>query len=85
MQTLYYSQGTWQHSWLRHYPTSRKVAGLIPDEVIGFLNWPNPSSRNMALGSTQPLIEMSTKNPPGGTARPVRKADNLTTIFEPNV
>jgi hypothetical protein len=25
-------------SWLRHYATSRKVAGLIPDEVIGFLN-----------------------------------------------
>jgi hypothetical protein len=31
----------------------------IPDEVIGFLNWPNPSSRTMALGSTQPLTEMS--------------------------
>jgi hypothetical protein len=25
-------------SWLRHYATSRKVAGLIPDEVIGFFN-----------------------------------------------
>jgi hypothetical protein len=23
-------------SWLRHYATSRKVAGSIPDEVIGF-------------------------------------------------
>jgi hypothetical protein len=44
----------------------RKVAGSIPDEVIGFFNWPNPSSRNMALGSTQPLTEMSTKNLPGG-------------------
>jgi hypothetical protein len=30
-------------------------AGLIPDEVIAFLNWPNPSSRGtIALGSTQP-------------------------------
>jgi hypothetical protein len=41
-------------SWLRHYVTSRKVAGSIPD-VTGFFNWPNPSSRTMALGSTQPL------------------------------
>jgi hypothetical protein len=24
--------------WLRHYATRRKVAGLIPDEVIGFFN-----------------------------------------------
>jgi hypothetical protein len=28
-------------------------------------NWPNPSSRTMALGSTQPLIQMSTRNLPG--------------------
>jgi hypothetical protein len=42
--------------WLRHYATNRKVAGSIPD-VVGFLNWPNPSSRTMALGSTQPLTE----------------------------
>jgi hypothetical protein len=27
-----------------------------------FCNWPNPSSRTMALGSTQPLTEMSTRN-----------------------
>jgi hypothetical protein len=38
-----------------HYATSRKVEGSIQDEVIGFFNWPNPSSRIMALGSTQPL------------------------------
>jgi hypothetical protein len=35
-----------------HYATSRKVADSIPDEVIGFFNWPNPSSRIVALGST---------------------------------
>jgi hypothetical protein len=35
------------------YATSRKVAGSIPIEVIGLLNWPNPSSRAVALGSTQ--------------------------------
>jgi hypothetical protein len=31
-----------------------------------FFNLPNPSNRNMALGSTQPLTEMSTMNLPGG-------------------
>jgi hypothetical protein len=48
-----------------HYSTSRKVAGSIPDEIIGFFNWPNPSSRTMPPGSTQPLTEMSTRNLPG--------------------
>jgi hypothetical protein len=28
----------------------------------GFFNLPNPSSRTLALGSTQPLTEMSTRN-----------------------
>jgi hypothetical protein len=32
----------------------------------GFFNLANPSSRTMALGSTHPLTEMSTKNLPGG-------------------
>jgi hypothetical protein len=39
----------------------------------------------MALGSTQPLTEMSTRNLPGGKVRPARKADNLTAICEPIV
>jgi hypothetical protein len=69
-------------SRLRHYATSRKVAGSIPDEVIGIFNCPNPSSRTMALGSTQPLTEMSTRNLPGGKGRSARKADNLTAICE---
>jgi hypothetical protein len=72
-------------SWLRHYATSRKVAGSIRDGVIGFLNWPDLSSRTMALGSTQPLTEMSNRNFPGGKGWPVRKADNLTAICEPIV
>jgi hypothetical protein len=57
-----------------------KVAGSIPDEVIGFFNWANPSSRIMTLRSTQPLAEMSTRNLPWGKGRPARKADILTTI-----
>jgi hypothetical protein len=37
----------------------------------------------MALESTQPLTEMSTRNLPGGKGRPARKADNLTAICKP--
>jgi hypothetical protein len=65
-----------------HYATSPKVAGSIPDEVIRIFSWPNPSSSTVALGSTQPVTEMSTRNLPGGKGRPACKADNLTTIYE---
>jgi hypothetical protein len=36
----------------------------------------------MALGSTQPVTAMSTRNLPGGKWLPARKADNLTAICE---
>jgi hypothetical protein len=39
----------------------------------------------MALGSTQPLTEMSIRNIPRGEGRPAHKADNLTAIWEPIV
>jgi hypothetical protein len=39
----------------------------------------------MALGSTQPITEMTTRNLPGGKGRPVRKADNFAAICEPTV
>jgi hypothetical protein len=41
----------------------------------------------MALGSTQPLTEMSTRSPSGGggKGRPARGADNITAICEPIV
>jgi hypothetical protein len=39
----------------------------------------------MALGSTQPLTEMSTRNRPGRKGQPARKADNHTAICEPIV
>jgi hypothetical protein len=67
---------------LRHYDTNRKHTGSIPDEIIGYFNWPNPSSRTVAMGSTQPLTEMIARNLPGDKGRPERKADNLTAICE---
>jgi hypothetical protein len=54
--------GTAVAQWLRFCDTNRNVAGSIPDGVIGFLRWHNPSDRTMALGSTQPLTEMSTRS-----------------------
>jgi hypothetical protein len=56
-----------------------------------FSNLPNPSDRTMALGSTQPLTEMSTsiikkkKKKPGGKVRQARMADNLAAISSPFV
>jgi hypothetical protein len=56
----------------------------VPDEE-DFFKLPNPSSRTMALGLTQPLTEMSTRNIPGGKKRPAPRADNLAAIYEPIV
>jgi hypothetical protein len=67
-----------------HYATSRKVAGSSLDEV-DFFKLPHPSSHIMALRSTQPPTEMSTRNLPGVKGQPARKADNLTAICEPIV
>jgi hypothetical protein len=57
---------------------------LNPNEV-DFFNWPNPSTCTMALGSTQPATEMSTRDLLGGKGGPARKADNLTEICLENV
>jgi hypothetical protein len=50
-----------------------------------FFNLPNLSSGTMALGSTQPLTEMITRNFPGGKKQLAHKADNLAAIYGPNV
>ena len=49
------------HEAQLHFAPNRKVAGSIPDGVIETFHWHNPSDRTMALGSTQPLTEMSTR------------------------
>jgi len=58
-----------------------KFACSIPDDIIGIFHCHNPSDRTMALGSTQSLTEMSTRSISWGKKRPVRMADNLTTIL----
>jgi hypothetical protein len=63
-------------------------AGRSPVQVldeVDFFNLPNSSSCTMALRSTQPLTEMSTRNLLGGKKRPAYRADNLDAICEPNV
>ena len=42
--------------------TNQKFAVSIPDDVTGTHNCHNTPGSTMALWSTQPLIEMSTKN-----------------------
>jgi hypothetical protein len=64
--------------------TDWKVAGSIPDEVTGFFNWPNASSRTMALWSTQLLTEISTNNVPGVMSGRRVKAD-LIAFCEPTL
>ena len=48
--------------WWRQSTTSQKVTGSIPDGVTGIFHWHSPSGFTMALGFTQPLKEMSTRN-----------------------
>jgi len=49
-------------SWLRHCATSQKVMSSVPNGVDGSFHWHYTSGRTMALGLTQPLTEMSTRN-----------------------
>ena len=46
--------------------TNRKVAGSIPDDVIGIFRWHNPSVRTMTVESTQSLKKWVLGGFPGG-------------------
>jgi len=54
--------GTWWRNWLRHCATDWEVVGSIPDGVRGIFHLHNPSGHTTALGLTQPLTQMSTRN-----------------------
>jgi hypothetical protein len=70
-------------SWLRSCATSRNVSGSNPDYSLALFSVIKSFQLHIVLGFTQPLPEMSTRNIPGGKARPAYKADNLTAICEP--
>ena len=72
--------GTRWCSWLRHFAASRKVAVSNPDGFFGIFLSHNPSSLTLALGSTQPLTEMSTRNICWGVEAEGR-ADKITTFM----
>ena len=59
---LWHFRGTRWRSWLRHCAISWKVAGSISDGFNGIFHWHDPSGRTMALGLTQLLTYMSTRN-----------------------
>jgi hypothetical protein len=67
---------------LRYSASRPEVAISIPGQIIGFLYLSNPYSRTVALGSIQPITEMSNRNHPGIKTRPERRADNFTSICE---
>jgi hypothetical protein len=54
--------GTQYCSWLKHNPTSWKVAGSIPDGVSEIFHSSNPSDLTVVLGSNQHLTKMSTRH-----------------------
>jgi hypothetical protein len=68
-----------------HSTTSQKVAGSILNKVVGFFSKPDPTSRFVDLGSSQPLTEISTRNLPMASGQQERKADSIIAIYAPTV
>ena len=91
---LYYEEGQiWTRAiseQLRHCATSQKVAGSIPEDVIGIFHWHNPSGHTVVLVLIQSLKEKNNKNISWGkdgrclglTTLPLSCADCLE-IWEP--
>jgi hypothetical protein len=67
-----------QHSWVKEFCPELvclRSGKAIQYKIKSKKCVKSTSSRTMALGSTQPLTEMSTRNLPGDKGRPARKAD----------
>ena len=62
MEYCYCHWITCWHIWLRHCATYWKVAGLVHNYFILIFHVHNISGRTLALGLTQPLTEMSSRN-----------------------
>ena len=72
-----------QRSGWRRCATSQTVPGSILGCVPGFFIDIFPSDRTMTLGSTQPIVKMSTRNIPGGKGgRCVRLTTSLLSHAE---
>jgi hypothetical protein len=74
-----YVLGTRWCGLFRHCATSRRVAGSIPDSVNRIFYWHNLSGCTMAMGSTQPLAKMSTRNFPEVKSGGYLRLNNITT------
>ena len=64
IQRQYGHEGAWGSVVVK--ATSRTVPGSIPGVVTGFFSDIFPSDQTMALGLTQPVVKMNTRNIPGG-------------------
>ena len=73
--------GTQWRSWLRDCGARWKATGWVSNVVIGIFHWPYPSGRTMALGSNQPVTEMSTRTISWGWRRLVCRAEKFTTFM----
>jgi hypothetical protein len=65
-------------SWLKHYVTSRKVAGSIPDKVNGFFILHNPFGHTMVLGVSGSCRGIRLTNSPSSVRRLSRNAGSTT-------
>jgi hypothetical protein len=62
---FYFRLGPGVALWLRRCAPTGTVPGSIPGGVNRFFSDISPSDRSMALGLTQPIVKMSTRNFPG--------------------
>jgi hypothetical protein len=75
--------GTWVAYSLKRCAISRTVPGSIPGGVTGIFCHIFPSYHTIALGSTQPLVKLSTRNiPEGKGGRCVRLTTSQTSRAE---
>jgi hypothetical protein len=81
--------GTRLRSRLRHYPAGRKVSSSRPDVVSEFFQLTYCFQPHNGPGVHSASNRMSTRNRKvmflGSRARPSRKAENPTAIYEPIV
>jgi hypothetical protein len=71
--------------WLRHYATTRKIAGPRPDKVIFFFFFSIYIILPVALGTGVFPVPETLKIIMFLRSRRVRSADNFTAICEPIV